>query len=258
MNDAITRPWLAAILSLIFPGLGHVYAGRARRGLGLLAVVYGLLLAIGLSGLASSLPGFYLLIFVTFLGFGYLILDAYLLARRQNPRIPKKYNHLGVYVSFALVMVLVQWAQLAFRGDVMGFESFRLASNSMNPLLREGDYVVVDTHYFLRKQAAIGDVAVFRSVEEPGQVYVKRIAGFGGDRIAIRDGQVIRNGKMSLTLEVPPTRRQREISRSMETLDVPEDHLFMLGDWRDNSRDSRFWGTVPEQNLLGQCDLVFP
>ncbi len=249
------KPWLTALLSVIFPGLGHIYAGAARRGLLQLGLVTAALLIFGWTGKTATLGGFYLLIAITFAGFGWIVIDSILVCRRRQQK-KKIYNRWPVYLIFALIMIFVQWMSLQYRDSVMGYQSFRLASDSMSPLLQEGDYVLVDTRHFQRREPAVGDVVVFDSVDKV-QIYVKRIAAFGGDTIEIDNGRVLRNSLIVDSLSVPAERRKRPVSRSMEKTLVPPGHLFLLGDWRDNSRDSRYWGVLPEKNLIGTVKAIW-
>ena len=128
-----------------------------------------------------------------------------------------------------------------------------------------------------------GDVAVFRYPRNPKQDYIKRVVGLPGDSIAyenkvftingevinilpegpyvipgtdaIRSGVVLREEQLGSVLHEI---LQDEISKSRPmTWEVPEGHYFMVGDNRDNSNDSRFWGFVPEANLVGKAKYVW-
>ncbi len=173
-------------------------------------------------------------------------------------------------------------------------EPFRIPSGSMMPTLLIGDFILVNKFtYGIRLPVANtkvielgaperGDVVVFRYPEDPSTPYIKRVVGIPGDRIAYRDKMLYVNGEKvpqemlgsyvgvgqgashtgaSLRLEQLPgapheiliTRRP---SYSMETL-VPQGQYFVLGDNRDNSKDSRYWGFVPDENLIGRAFLIW-
>jgi signal peptidase I len=85
--------------------------------------------------------------------------------------------------------------------------------------------------------------------------FVKRVVGVGGDRISMRGGRVVRNGKRETTKG--PEACDGEGCEFPKEITVPKDHLFLLGDNRGASDDSRFWGPVPEKWLVGRLWFVY-
>ena len=131
-----------------------------------------------------------------------------------------------------------------------------------------------------------GDVVVFRLPKDTSTDYIKRVIGLPGDKIQVIDGVVSINGvpvkheKVSDFIETEEGVRDAPVKRwkdtlpngvSFYTLDlvdngfadntqvytVPPDHYFMMGDNRDSSSDSRYWGFVPEENIVGKAFLVW-
>ena len=174
-------------------------------------------------------------------------------------------------------------------------EPFRIPSNSMMPTLLTGDFILVNKfNYGIRlpvldtKIADLGapergDVVVFRFPEDPSTPFIKRIVGVPGDRIAYYDKILYVNDE---SMEQSPLGRYVGVgsgavmngaSLRLERLDdiehhiliepeartvqgtavVPEGHYFVLGDNRDNSRDSRYWGTVPDELLIGKAFRIW-
>ena len=168
-------------------------------------------------------------------------------------------------------------------------EPFRIPSNSMMPTLLTGDFIlvnkfdygirlpVVDTKVVDIGLPERGDVVVFRFPEDPSTPFIKRVVGLPGDRIAYYDKVLYVNDE---PMEQNPVGRYvgfgsgavmsgaslrverlagvehniliRPRAHTVQgTAVVPEGHYFVLGDNRDNSRDSRYWGTVPENLLIG-------
>jgi signal peptidase I len=105
-----------------------------------------------------------------------------------------------------------------------------------------------------------GDVVVFNTPPEAvrecgsGGVFVKRLIGLPGDTWEERDGQVFINGK---PLDEPYVDDEHRDSDSHAPLEIPPDHYFMMGDNRNGSCDSRRWGTVPEENLIGKVIATY-
>ncbi|MCD6060297.1 MAG: signal peptidase Serine peptidase family [Moraxellaceae bacterium] len=171
------------------------------------------------------------------------------------------------------------------------FEPFTIPSGSMLPTLQIGDYILVNKYaYGLRLPVAgteilaigkpqRGDVMVFKYPENPRQNFIKRVIGVPGDHVRVEGNRVFVNNE-----ELPRVRTQfegaeswelyykervgerefmirheegREISSPLVDQVVPPDSYFMLGDNRDNSRDSRYWGFVPDRYIVGKASLIW-
>ena len=132
-------------------------------------------------------------------------------------------------------------------------ERIRVESISMQPTLFPGDYVIVNKlAYRFTSSPERGDVIVFRYPPDPDTTpYIKRIIGLPGDQIHIADGKVYVNGQLLL-----------EIYLKVNTniggdWNVPSGQLFVMGDNRNNSSDSRKWGFVPLENIIGRAELIY-
>lgn len=126
---------------------------------------------------------------------------------------------------------------------------YSIPSASMAPTLEVGDQILV-TRYFAAPQR--GDVVVFQSPMQPDELMVKRVIGLPGDVIDSRFGRVRIDGH---TLPEPYVLRVAATG-AIETQFVPRDSYFVLGDNRDESLDSRSWGVVPRENIVGRARLV--
>ena len=108
-----------------------------------------------------------------------------------------------------------------------------------------------------------GDIVIFRSVEEPSKNLVKRCVAVGGQTVEIRDKVLYVDGKRSSLPEKGKFVDRRILPGTMSLRDnygpvtVPPEHFFMMGDNRDNSYDSRYWGTVPKKNILAKATILY-
>ncbi|WP_455209025.1 signal peptidase I [Kaarinaea lacus] len=174
-------------------------------------------------------------------------------------------------------------------------EPFRIPSGSMMPTLLDGDFILVNKFSYGIRLPVInkkiigigepqrGDVAVFRYPKDPSVDYIKRVIGLPGDHIVYRNKKLYINGElMELTdfgryeasgvgitmagaqmLEENLRLKTHNIlidhDRPVLNMEytVADDEYFVMGDNRDNSNDSRFWGTVPEQNLVGRAFMIW-
>lgn len=193
--------------------------------------------------------------------------------------------------SFFPVLLLI----LVFRSFVA--EPFKIPSGSMMPTLLVGDFILVNkfsyglrlpvlnTRILATGEPRRGDVFVFRYPKDPGQDYIKRVIGLPGDTIEYRNKTLFVNGVQvaetplgAYTGPTEPGRSNAGVELKGENLDgvehqiletsgvwvghegrwiVPAGHYFAMGDNRDNSADSRFWGFVPEQNLVGKAFMIW-
>ncbi len=150
------------------------------------------------------------------------------------------------------------------------FQQFRIPTGSMEDTLLVGDHLMVNKFIFgpLQPRAISGaipvrdvrrgDVVVFKYPEEPEMPFIKRVIGLPGETVEVRRKQVFINGEM---LDEPYKFHKRPgIDRQVDyhgPVLIPEGKLFVLGDNRDNSRDSRFWGFVPLDYLMGRALLIW-
>jgi signal peptidase I len=169
---------------------------------------------------------------------------------RRRRRTSKKG---GSAIEF-LIILLVSFA-LVF-GFVRPFvvEAFYIPSESMVPTLRVGDRVLVNKFIYRFTEPERGDIVVFESVEGGGEDLIKRVVGVPGDEISVRGGRLLVNGEPQ---REPYVNKKFPDNSSSAPTTVPEGHVFVMGDNRANSRDSRYFGTVPEKRIEGEAFLRF-
>ncbi len=139
---------------------------------------------------------------------------------------------------------------------------YKIPTGSMRPVLMEGDRIFVDKISFRFREPQRGDIVVFKYPLDKKKDFVKRLVAFGGEKIEIRDGQVLINGQK---LENPASFSQRfyynrsewDYGKEGQVIDVPGDHLFVLGDNSAQSSDSRNWGFVPRRDVIGRAVLIW-
>ncbi len=133
----------------------------------------------------------------------------------------------------------------------------------MLPTLIVGDLILIDNQYYEHKAIARGDVVVFFKPDDTkGKVFIKRVMGLPGERVAIKDKQVYINGEKvfdkfaihkddeCLSAKVSPRDQMADLLLSNQS-------YFLLGDNRDFSYDSRFWGPVKKEMILGRAMIIY-
>jgi signal peptidase I len=277
------RPWLAALLSLITPGLGQLYCRRPKRA----AAWY-------LAGLVGGSSLYYLLsqaILVPTLAvqwavygvaavfFVAMLADAWLLAKQVGVIAPAWYNRWYVYLVIPLSLNIVGLAL----PPKPTFDTFSMPSASMNPTLVVGDMFTVATSAYQNSPPQPGDVVVVKKAEG-GRSFVKRVVAVAGDRVQMKEGRFYINGTMvereklgdyddpgngtgtsvlTLYRETLPNGRSYQIAELSDKeffdntpeFQVPPDHIFVMGDNRDSSMDSRApgeFGFIALANVKGR------
>ena len=192
----------------------------------------------------------------------------------------------------SIAFALVAWYFLS----TFLVESFRVISGSMENTLLVGDVLFVNkllygarvpligAHLPAFRDPRHGEIVVFESVVEPGLILVKRLMGLPGDTLAMESGRIRRNGQFldePYVVHSDPSRSaepsEREHMRELQLSHyiganpdgyhpdvqdwgpfvVPKDSLFMMGDNRDLSLDSRFWGFVPRSHVRGRVLVLY-
>ncbi|HLM78821.1 MAG TPA: signal peptidase I [Rubrobacteraceae bacterium] len=154
------------------------------------------------------------------------------------------------------VVILLVAFILAF-GFVRPFvvEAFWIPSESMVPTLKVGDRVFINKFIYRFTEPEPGDIVVFESVEGGEEELIKRVIGLPGDEIYVRErGAPIVNGERwqeDYNLKSSPD------NGLFGPVTVPEGSVFVMGDNRGNSRDSRFFGPVPIENIEGEAFMIF-
>lgn len=153
-------------------------------------------------------------------------------------------------------------------------QAFKIPSGSMKETLLIGDQILVNKFAYGVKIPFLGfrflssglpergDIIVFKFPEEPEKDFIKRVIGLPGDTIAIRDKQVFVNGE-PFDLPQAVYNDDRVLPKEIQPRDnldpvtVPDDSLFVMGDNRDSSYDSRFWGFVDTEAVKGKAFIIY-
>lgn len=130
---------------------------------------------------------------------------------------------------------------------------FYIPSESMEPTLVKGDRVLVNRFVYRFREPERGDVIVFHPPIAPDEDYIKRVAAVGGDTVAVKDGRLFVNGEP----QEEPYLKESYIEGAFPEETVPEGYVFAMGDNRNRSGDSRVFGPVRLQSILGEGFLIY-
>ena len=275
-------PWVAAILSFIMPGLGHVYSGMLARGLifmflcGISSVVGLLILshptasswtlgcAAGLAQVAIWIAG---------------AIDSYRcsLGCKADYEL-KDYNRWYVYV---LLLLMGTGSLLSYALNVRNqlFQPFRIPGASMYPTLSPHDRFIALKNAYRNSDPQRGDLVLFTNPNNRGEFWIKRVIALAGDTVAVKDGNVYVNGvKLSLESIGPGAVSgttgqifdednngakyrifisQGHPAPDFPEITVPKYECFVMSDNRNDGRDSRHLGPIPIIGIFGKFEYRY-
>lgn len=167
--------------------------------------------------------------------------------------------------SIVVALVLALFIRAFF------IQAYKIPSGSMRMTLIEGDRLMVNklrygpkvpfTHLRIPgySKPRRGDIIVFVYPEDPKRDFIKRLIALGGETVEIRDGSIYINNRQ---VEEPEIKAVYYFNRGTygeehQVVKVPKGYVFVLGDNSSSSHDSRFWGFVPEENIIGQAKFIY-
>jgi signal peptidase I len=183
----------------------------------------------------------------------------------------------GRWITELIVIVMVVLLIRAFVA-----QAYNIPSGSMKPTLLVGDFILVNKLVYRFSEPKRGDIVVFKYPIDPNIDFIKRIVALPGEQVEVRNNQVFINGKPLPLIEVGrgeenglrkviyeevlPEGIKHKVQfyedfpfskRDFGPVVVPPNHYFVMGDNRDNSEDSRYWGFLPRENIVGKAFVIY-
>lgn len=165
---------------------------------------------------------------------------------------------------------------LALFVRTFGFQAFKIPTGSMEPNLLVGDHLLVNKFIFApfasgaeravmpMRTVQRGEVLVFKFPEEPERDFIKRVIGLPGETLELRNQTVLINGAPLVEpyahYQLPPLdagESSGDVRRHYGPVTIPDGHYFMMGDNRDDSQDSRYWGFLPASYVKGRALFIY-
>jgi len=183
----------------------------------------------------------------------------------------------GRWITELIVIVVIVLLIRAFVA-----QAYNIPSGSMKPTLLVGDFILVNKLVYRFSEPQRGDIVVFKYPIDPNIDFIKRIIALPGEEVEVRNNQVFINGKPLPLIEVGrgeengvrkviyeevlPEGIKHKVQfyedfpfskRDFGPVVVPPNHYFVMGDNRDNSEDSRYWGFLPRENIVGKAFVIY-
>ncbi len=167
------------------------------------------------------------------------------------------------FFYYILWIVILFFAQenvpAILKGDFV--QAFKLSSKSMAPLILKGDHIVVEKWFSKREGVHRGDVIIFPFPKDETRSFIKRVVGLPGEKLEIKKQKVFINGQAldeSYAFHSEPVKSEPITPRDdLDQIIIPEGMLFVLGDNRENSMDSRYFGFIEVSKVMGKVKMLY-
>jgi signal peptidase I len=261
MNVQVTRkigPIRAFLAGFFSLGLGYIYVGDLRLAFASILGTFGILALLSWTRLilVSALAYWICAGIITAVTLAALI-HPVIIAFRSRERPRRVFNRAWFYFLWAIVVGASSLEIIAHRAEVFGYGTFHTMSASMLPTLEKDDYFMANTWRYKTHEPANGELVILEKPGETGVTYIKRVVGVAGELIEIRDGVLYRNGHAVVEPYIHAPTAGFGHGREYPATPVRAGEVFVLGDFRDNSIDSRRWGVMPINSLRGRAEYIW-
>lgn len=266
------KPWLAAILNLLMPGLGQLYCGYLARGI-VLFIINIIVMNIALAAfvfievsplnvIVMALIALSILIF--------LIFNGYMTARKVRSEFtPRPYNKWYLYLILTIGLSFAATFLIPVFGN---YKSYTILAQSMENTLMVGDYFWADMNAYESKSSEPEDIVIYLFPGDLQTSYIMRCVAVQGDTVLIENKKLFVNGvrfpdeeftkhldstKDGLPIILPRREGGKDSRDNFGPYLVPDNSYFMMGDSRDNSYDSRYYGSVHKDLILGKLFKIY-
>jgi signal peptidase I len=252
------NPFLAALLSLLFTGLGQVYNGKAGLGILFFLISGALFILWGVLGWPHHFMGLVSYAIVGTVFWLFVVVHAFVQARRTRETELKRYQKTAVYVFFIIISLASIFVPARMWMSPLGISPYKMATTSMLPTVQKDDFLMTNPRAYHRQAPKRGDLIIFEYHQNREVQFIMRVIALEGETVEIKNKQVFIDGEpLQESYKVHEDTAADPARDNFGPLKIPAGHCFVLGDNRDNSNDSRFWGALPLANVKGQALYVY-
>ena len=266
MMEKPRKPWTASLLTFLQPGFGHLYCGSWTKGIYFYLLSKVAIIILGCFLLWFPFPKINVVISVI-LGIGFIaIIIKYSVdfARQEGDFYVLK--PINKWYFYLLILAIVWAGEGLFLDDFIKnsfARAFKFPSASMIPTVLKGDHVLANNLNYYFKEPERNELVTFLYPEDESKVFLKRIIGLPGDTLQIKDKVLFMNREkvedQPYTQRIDPGIIDGQINPrdNFGPITVPPNSYFVMGDNRDQSLDSRFFGFVKREKILGRVSVIY-
>jgi signal peptidase I len=232
-------PVISFFLSMLCPGTGQIYNNQKIKGLLFFIVPTLIILLLNTLKLNKNIVGLAFIFLILICFYIYNMIDALVVSIKKQKTETNIFNKWYVYT---LMIVISTFILFPINKHEFGLYTMVVTGNAMDPTLHAEDRVIISRNNPLER----GDLIVFNA--PAGNMYIKRIIAFSGESVEIKNNQVYINNK---PLEEPYLKQKIQNS-DFSKVEIPNGKVFVLGDNRQNSYDSRLIGPVSIDKIIGK------
>lgn len=266
------NPFLSAVLSFIMPGLGQFRNGQLLKSIIFYILYFVAFFIFHFFNLFRTFNGLIIIFILSMVLYLFIIGDAFTFARRNKGKDKESYKKWLIYIILIILHLIIASLYKSYMNSNF-IMAHRVPTASMEPTIKPGDFFIADYQYYKKNPVKPNDVVVLRFPKDSKRKFIERCIGIGGQVVEIKDKSVFVDGKVfpdsQKTQFIDPNIILKDITdpdvypKHIENRDnygpitVPRGHYFVMGDNRDNSYDSRFWGFLPKENVLAKPLYIY-
>lgn len=261
------NPLLAAFLSFIQPGLGQFYNGELKKSLIFFITPFLAVLFFYFSPIISIVWGFYIALSASLIIRIVSSIESFYSASKKEKYELRKINSPSLYLIILFGWGFLSGVLIDSLKDISRYKSYKIPSAVMENTLLNGDFLIADDKFYINNEINYGDIVLFYPPHIKESLWIQRVVALEGDTIEMINGDFFLNGvdtsftntKIKLRLSTldsgfndPQIFNGKGNTDNFGPYKVPENQVFLLGDNRDNSFDSRYFGFVNKNQVFGK------
>jgi signal peptidase I len=160
-------------------------------------------------------------------------------------------------ISVSVIVLFSHSLRASEQTELLGYFTNKIFGNDMSPTFEKGDFIASDTSYYNDHSISKNDIILFESPKNDGKLWIKRVIAIPGEEVKIKSGKIYVNSKELHEKYVIPDNNVKVTPKIDQTIMLGNDQYYVLGDNRDNSFDSRFFGPITKSSIKAKVVRIY-